>query len=263
MELNIVVAHWGEGRGIIEKFQLKREGEFWRRGGLWLVITGVGISSGAIGTFKLLSHHRAPVLNFGVAGSDTHPVGEGFWVPKIEEGVGRRSLYPGLVGPKGEVLRTLLTPGEYFRLVDLEGAGVFEGGVRHLSSHWLSFYKVVSDTPESQFKPAQVPDLLAPHLWVVEWSWERWRRDWEEFQRWMGIEAEVEGWIARYRQKIHLTFTQLHQLRDLLRGLLLWGVSPPPPPKTPLSKREGKKFLEELDLLLRSKIEIGDLDVKI
>jgi hypothetical protein len=71
----------------------------------------------------------------------------------------------------------------------------------------------------------------------------------------MGIEAEVEGWIARYRQKIHLTFTQLHQLRDLLRGLLLWGVSPPPPPKTPLSKREGKKFLEELDLLLRSKIE--------
>ncbi|MEO1941624.1 MAG: hypothetical protein ABGW77_01880 [Campylobacterales bacterium] len=257
MELNLVVAHWGEGREIIKKFQLKRDGKFWRKGGLWLAITGVGVPSATIGTFQLLSQHRAPLLNFGVAGSDTHNLGEGFWVTKIEEGVGGRSFYPGLVGPKGEVLRTLLTPTEYFRLVDLEGAGVFEGGIRHLSSHWLSFYKVVSDTPAYPFQPAQLPSLLAPHLWVVEWCWEMWKGDWEELQRWEGVEKEVERWITLYREKVHLTFTQLHQLRDLLRGLLLWGVPPPPPPETPLSKQEGKKFLKELDFLLRSRIEVG------
>jgi hypothetical protein len=245
VRLNLVVAHRREGEPIIKKWNLKPEsGNIWRGEWLQLQITGVGAVEAGIKTALLLSKYPYPLLNLGVAGSSTFPVGSGVWVEKIVEEWSNTTFYPLPFATPSAPLTTICSPGEYFPLTDMEGSGVFRGGINFLTSHWIAFFKVVSDTPQIPFNPQLVPDLIEKNLEIVERIATFWGKEWRVLEEERRVLKEAEKLTFQFVSHYpNLTHSQRFQLRELITFSLLLGTPLPSFPPPPLSKKELQTLL--------------------
>jgi len=205
--LNIITALKIEAKPIIEKFNLKPQGEIYQNNYINLIITGQGKIKSAINTALLLNKHPQKTLNFGIAGSSIYKINEGFFVHKITDADSGFEYYPDFYKLPHTSLYTVSKPGVYYTLTDMEGSGFFEACYKFLSTEKIILYKIVSDNPDFPVKKEKIPHYIKSHIHIIE---ELLDKKEDDFFR------EIEEYLNEAKKKMKLTKTQENRLKQIL-----------------------------------------------
>ncbi len=166
----LVCALYGEAEPWIRHFSLKKQTEFHRlqvfaNEQVTCVITGVGPMAAATALTEVLTVQalkgalgEADVLvNIGVCGCQDPavPVGTVYLCNRLQDGATGRVYYPDILYKHPFWERSLcsyarpLSQEELQKqpceLADMEGAGIYQSGIRFLKTHQMFFIKIVSD----------------------------------------------------------------------------------------------------------------------
>lgn len=242
--LTIITALYHEAAPIIDYFSLKKEGNLYQNGAIRLLITKSGKIKSAIHTALLLDKSPSPVLNIGVAGSDTEKIGEGFLVEKIEDADSSYHFFPDNLIPfkKRASLTTVSRVETYYSLVDTEGSGFFEAASEYLSVDDIYLYKIVSDTPHSpKPTPEMITSLITTNIPTIE------ELITQIMKRKKASFSYDQSYVNEVVSRLRLTQTQTHRLRDHIIYLTLKKKTLPLLPKEEVKdKNERKKAFEKL-----------------
>jgi len=238
--LNIVTALNIEAKPIIKKFKLKSIGSIFTNGNINLTVTGQGKIKSAINTALLLSKHRYPTLNIGIAGSSNHNIGDAFFIHKITDCDSGLEYYPDFFKSPSEELNTVSKTAKYFPLTDMEGSGFFEACYKFLTVDEIVLYKIVSDTPEIKPDKKLIPSLVEKNLLVIDILL-------ETFSKKESFFNEIDELINEAKQKMKLTKTQENQLKQTLALYKIKSI-PFPQFKKLNKKEEVKEFLNSLNI---------------
>ncbi len=239
--LNIITALKIEAEPIIKHFKLKSNNNIYQNEKINLIITGSGKIKSAINTALLLSKYPYKSLNIGIAGSNLFEIGEGFFINKITDTDTGFNYYPDFFKEPSEEIFCISKPNKYFSLVDMESSGFFEAAYKFLNVEQIILYKIVSDTPKTQFNEKLIPDLIKKHISIIEKIIETKENPFTKI--------EIEQWLKEANKKIHLTKTQYNILKNTLIYLKTKDI---PLPKIPnlKSKKETNEFIKSLTNLI-------------
>ena len=231
--INIVTALKIEAAPIIEYFNLKATGEIYQNNEINLIVTGSGKVKSAINTALLLQKKTYPTINIGIAGSNKHPVGSGFFIHKITDTDTDFEYYPDFFEEPSEEIFTISKPQKYFPLVDMESSGFFEAAYKFLSVEKIILYKIVSDTPNKPFNKDIVPKLIKKSFPIIKYLIKRFQNP----TSFPDIEEKIKN--------LYLTQTQKAKLKELLTYMHIKNIPFPDIPKTN-NKKETQLFIEKL-----------------
>lgn len=146
-----------------------------------LTISGIGkmaMAAAVAYTQAMIPSHTHPVLiNVGIAGHKSHPLGDLFLATKITDSESGRRFYPQLIGKywlETEPLQTASIPcTEYSTnaMHDMEASAFYEVAIKFSSSELIHSLKVISDNSLSSIKaihPKQVSEWIFNHLSQIE-----------------------------------------------------------------------------------------------
>jgi len=165
----IVSAFYKEVSFLIKHYNLKKENspfEIFKNDKLIIIISGINKLNSAIATTYALTKYPVKfAINFGLAGSSIHKIGEMFLINKIN-----KNLYPDILiehpFKESAILCSdeMKTDGE-FKLVDMESEGFFRSATKFLPLENIFIIKVVSDNlvcfrPDDEF----LDNLFSPNL---------------------------------------------------------------------------------------------------
>jgi hypothetical protein len=238
--LNIVTALKIEAGPIIDYFQLKSRNGIYQNGKINLIITGQGKIKCAVNTALLLSKHRFPTLNIGIAGSGKHETGTGFFIHKITDTDTGYNYYPDYFNGQSEEIHTVSSLGKYYTLTDMESSGFFEACYKFLNVNEIILYKIVSDTPLYKPDKNEISELIKPHINIIEKLTSQTDEKKDFFD-------EINKTLTEAKKKMQLTKTQENQLRQILTLYKIKNI-PFPAFKEVKKKEEVKKFLESLNI---------------
>ncbi|AZV46233.1 hypothetical protein C3L23_02780 [Nautilia sp. PV-1] len=236
--LNIVTALKIEADPIINYFQLKSRNGIYQNENINLIITGQGKIKCAVNTALLLSKHRFPTLNIGLAGSNKHETGRGFFIHKITDTDTGFNYFPDYFNENSEEIYTVSALGKYYTLTDMESSGFFEAAYKFLNVNEIILYKIVSDTPSHKADKNEIPELIKSHLNTIENLIMQTAEKNDFFN-------EINNALTEAKNKMQLTKTQENQLKQLLTLYKIKNI-PFPTFKEVKKKEEVKKFLESL-----------------
>lgn len=237
VQLFIFVALACEAKPLVQFFDLKKDPairpfSIYKRGPVVLTVAGVGkVAMGGAVAYSLarFNHTSNPaLLNVGIAGHKTEPVGALFRVMKIIDRDTANVYFPPIIAknvPPTCVLTTVSKPAKQYQadmLYDMEAAAFYEMAVRFSSSEWVQCIKIVSDNEQS---PVENINAKQVQQWIT--------------QQMRGIECVVKDLLSLstvamqiepegYQQMLeqwHFTVSQQIRLRALLlrRGVLTEG----------------------------------------
>lgn len=175
-----------EARPFIRAWRLKRQlanqpFAIYGNPEIVLVISGIGKIAMAAAVAHTMAQFNPPappiMLNIGIAGHRSQPIGRCFLVDKVTDADTKRCFYPQLVfDSPGETLPliSLSAPdAEYAddNLRDMEASAFYEIAVKFSSSEMIHCLKIISDnihTPLSGISEEVVESLLTVRLSEVE-----------------------------------------------------------------------------------------------
>ncbi|MEO1923747.1 MAG: hypothetical protein ABGX25_04450 [Nautiliaceae bacterium] len=231
--INIVTALKIEAIPIIEYFNLKSTGEIYQNKEINLIITGSGKVKSAINTALLLRKKTYPTINIGIAGSNKHPIGSGFFIHKITDTDTGFEYYPDFFEEPSEEIFTVSKTQKYFSLVDMESSGFFEAAYKFLSVEKIILYKIVSDTPNQPFNKNTIPKLIEKSFPIIKYI----IKNFQNTTSFTDIEEKIKN--------LYLTQTQKAKLKELLTYMQTKNIPFPDIPKTK-NKKETQIFIEKL-----------------
>lgn len=229
--VNLVVALATESRPLIDHFRLTEDRSavgfrVFRGDGLRLVVTGMGRVACAAGVAALgeLGGARGTSawLNVGIAGHESHRVGEGVRALSIAEAATGRCWYPPQVltlPGRGEALRTVDVPETAYPegfVYDMEASAFYATALRYATGELVQVYKIISDNRDSGVHTVEkhgVRQAIVEHLPAIE----------AMVAGLSGLAQEVAASRPRLSeldhmlQRWHFTVSQQNQLRELLR----------------------------------------------
>lgn len=146
-----------------------------------VVVSGMGkiAMAGAVAyVMAMFNESLQPILiNLGVAGHGSQPLGSVYWLDKISDAETGRHFYPQLPGDvacQSLPLKTVATACDHYPeacLYDMEASAFYEMAVRFSTSELIHGLKVVSDncnSPLSNVGEFQVEAWITAQLAVVE-----------------------------------------------------------------------------------------------
>lgn len=240
-QVNIVVALMAEAKPLIAALSLKKIIELHEfdvfvntDSSIHLIISGIGKikAAAATGFLHVLTRRQAftVYLNFGIAGSGCHELGELVIAHKIIDQATNSTYYPSLhaeilLSRKKRRLSTgaLMTvdkPMQVYQdheLMDMEASGFFAIANQLVSLEQVQVIKLVSDNEQQSYhsvNATQVNTLITAKLtnllWMINF-----------YLAFSTAEANVSADYSTefnlFLQKWHFTHYQIHQLRELLR----------------------------------------------
>lgn len=166
----LVCAMYPEAEPWITRFSLKKQTTFHRvqvfaNEQIMCIITGVGSMAAATALTEVLTMQQMQgwlnphdiLVNIGVCGCKNTdvPCGTVYLCHSIQDGVTGRTYYPDILHKhpfQEESLYSAAKPlfraemqTQSCQLVDMEGAGIYQSGIRFLETHRMFFVKIVSD----------------------------------------------------------------------------------------------------------------------
>ncbi|EDM24462.1 hypothetical protein [Caminibacter mediatlanticus] len=240
--LNIVTALKIEADPIIKKYNLKCYNNVYQNKYINLIITGQGKIKSAINTALLLNQFKFPTLNIGIAGSNKYNINKGFFIDKIIDYDTNLEYFPDFFPKKSTTLTTISKIGKYFSLTDMEGSGFFEACYKFLNVNEIILYKIVSDTLKNPINKQEIPNLISTHLEIIDFLL-------DNIQTKKDINKEIEEYLQKAKEKMHLTQTQENELKNLFYYLIVSNKKIPYFPKIK-QKKEVSKFLNYLTNLI-------------
>lgn len=141
-----------------------------------IVITGIGVINGSIGTTYMLStfkiNEKDIFVNIGIAGSNSkYQVGDIILCNKIIQNWDKKCLYPDMLYQHGfiedsveTVMMVVDKPNETLNgnVIEMEAAGIYKAASIYFPLHHIFFIKIISDKLDDAYKVSkeQVFDLL-------------------------------------------------------------------------------------------------------
>jgi hypothetical protein len=225
-----------EAKALVKFFQLKKDIKkhpflIYKNHNFVLTVSGVGkiAMAGAVAyTLALFCKNNMPVLvNIGIAGHETHPIGNLLLTMKIVDRESGKKFYPQLIGtdwPETSELISTSTPCIKYStdyLNDMEASAFYETAVRFSSSELIHCIKIVSDNETSSIEKIHaklVTEWIENHLLEIEHLLKRWTKlavsitpqELEDLEKFDDL---VKKW--------HFTVSGKIKLKSLLRR---WGV---------------------------------------
>jgi nucleoside phosphorylase len=175
-----------EAKPLIDAYKLKKDTSIqpfsiFRNDDLVLTVTGIGKTATAAGVAfsrALISQHTNPVMvNIGIAGHQSHPIGSLFLADKITDPDSSRSYYPSLVFTppcRTANLITFAKPQDAYpesALCDMEASSFYETAIRFSTGELCQCIKVISDNavfPASQIQAQTVSALIQDNLACIK-----------------------------------------------------------------------------------------------
>jgi hypothetical protein len=234
--LNVVTALKTEAEPIIKYFKLKCKDNIWQNDKINLIITGSGKIKSAVNTALLLNKFPYKTINFGIAGSETYEISQGFFIHKITDTDTGFEYYPDFFKENSSELFCVSKPEKYYTLVDMESSGFFEAAYKFLSVEKIILYKIVSDSPKEKINQKIIPSLIEKHISVIEELIEN--ENEKNFE-------DIENYINEAKIKMHLTQTQLNELKNRLMYLKIKNSNFPKIPELK-TKKEVNEFIKSL-----------------
>ncbi|GAX87638.1 conserved hypothetical protein [Lebetimonas natsushimae] len=174
------------------------------------------------------------IINFGIAGSSNHKIGEIFLINKINN-----KFFPDILinhpFRESEIICVdeVVTDGNY-NLVDMESVGFFQAATKFLKAHNIFLIKIVSDNLVC-FRPTDefMRDLITPHK--------------EKILRFLdGLKEKEEidfSEVEKLVKKYNLSFSQKEKLKDFL---IYYKLNNLEFPKFNFEKTNRKKDFERI-----------------
>lgn len=266
----IFTALFAEAQNLIQKYNLRfqtstsriavYEGE-----NICLGVTGTGSVAAAVAVAAVCTQHKAGegdfLINIGVCGSNFGNVGEMYLCNKIVEECTGRTFYPDRIYrhnlPEATVVtsaRPVVAAGNHGvpdTLFDMEAAAIYQAGSYFFGPHQISFLKIVSDFAE----PAAVTREAIENLLLQS---EVSIKEYIDFLVMRSMEfpknTASEGRLSQLVQDLHASVVMENSLYQLISYCKTTGIDYESAinelydqGKLPCnSKREGKRYLEEL-----------------
>lgn len=235
--LAIACALFSEAKPLIEKLRLlpddsSKEFKIYKNEKYLLLITGVGKENSYIAVSYLFGRYEedqiSSFVNVGIAGSKDLPLGSAFLAHKISCKSKKNSFYPLILfdfdGSTKEVISDdgIEKTFEKEALYDMEAFFQFEAASHFLSFEMIHSIKIVSDTsqsPSSLVNKKMVEGLIQNNLSQIE----------DIFEKLIFLSSIYKKLskepINFEFSNIHLTFSEKHQLEDLLRRANLLNLN--------------------------------------
>ncbi len=226
--INIIVALDCEAKPLITHFDLQRQQRhaypLYHSANMQLIVSGVGMLNAATATGYLagLSNDSAAWLNIGIAGHQTHTLGELYLAHKISNQQTEQSWYPGFTFkckiPTAGLTSFAEPVTDYHDdlLHDMEAAGFYQAASRFNSAEFIHCLKIVSDNAERgthNINKHMVTELITTKLeTIVEFT----NALAAQLARWNEITA-TPGIYAELLQRWHFSTYQQHQLKQLVK----------------------------------------------
>lgn len=224
-----------EAKPLINHFKLKKQQSctaftIYRNEHITLTVTGLGKSAMAAGVAYTLALFPAPsvpiLLNVGIAGHCSHPLGSVFIAEKIIDQETGRCYYPQLVitppCPTHELITVAKAQPGYptGSLYEMEASAFYEISIRFSSAELIHCIKIISDNknnPSYEIKPAQVSLLISGVMLMIA--------EYIQQLSQLAIQAKPFG-AANYTEIInqwHFSSNEKIQLKSLLnkRAILI------------------------------------------
>ena len=217
-----------EAKPLVEYFKLKKDVtvqpfSVYLNKDVCLTVTGLGKSAMAAGVAytQALFASAAPslMLNMGIAGHKSHPLGSLFLMNKITDADSQRSYYPSLIftlSCSTESIHTYSKPALAYdqpHLCDMEASAFYETAVRFSSSERIYCLKVISDNQWSSaenIQAKQVSLLIKDHVSVVDLLLER------AFSEAVSTINTEFSLYEHFIQRFHFTVNEQMQLKSQL-----------------------------------------------
>lgn len=247
----LVCAMYGEAVPWIERFGLKKQTTFHRvqvfaNEQIMCIITGVGSMAAATALTEVLTTQQIQgkfsaadiLLNIGVCGCKDKevPCGTTYLCHSIQDGATGRIYYPDILYKHPFQEETLYSATKPFstseiqsqpcRLIDMEGAGVYQSGIRFFETHRMFFVKIVSDygvqssVQDGTAIGQDVRTLVAQHVdTLVQWL-EPWLTDDGETQI---FTPEQEAELQTLCRSLKASVTMEQEIRQMMTWCRLNG----------------------------------------
>jgi len=252
-----------EAKPLIDFYRLKKDTAIhnfsvYTNNAICLTVTGIGKNAMAAAvayTLALFSSAQNPVmLNVGIGGHKTHPIGSVFLADKITDTDCDRRLYPPLVFTPPcptHSLQTTAKPQLSYPerdLCDMEASAFYETAIRFSSGELIHCLKIVSDneiSPAQNIQPKWVTELIGAQLETIAAIVNKLTQ--LTFLLIKPDLPELTALLSRY----HFTANEQIQLKKLLhRRHLVNDENLPDIVDTPA--KSGKELLEALNQQLKS-----------
>ena len=235
--LIIINALRSEARPFIDHFGLQKqmlENELFIYEGtdISCFTTGVGkanVKKRLTSLFENKDLSRSILVNVGIAGGkkEHSEIGKLYLVNKLTDEESARIWFPDMLLqidlpelPLTTVAKGVTDGGNnFYGLVDMEGAAIFEASVQHLPVHQLHFLKVVSDHMDMVLdNPDYVEKLIADQLPKTIEIMELLQKN--GLVKQPLLDEENKKLTERLNKQLKLTVTQQHQLKELVEGYI-------------------------------------------
>lgn len=239
----ILSALKAEAVPLIDHFKLRKDAKFpfplYQNNNLCLLIIGVGKKKieeriSAIYNYHGLNHLQ--FLNIGISGG--HPInskkGQIYIINKIVDDQTGHSFFPDiLIDNKIEensitTVDKTINDGrkDYKNLVDMEASEIFKSCIKKVSTHQISFLKIVSDyMGEDTFLLSNqiIKELIKDHIDTIQ----LFLTNISKIQKKIKpiLSNNDNDWIENLRIKLNLTETQYYQLISICKGYRLKNPS--------------------------------------
>lgn len=249
-----------EAKPLIAHYRLKKitaapAFEIYRRGDLWLTITGIGKVATAAAVAFTYAYSGAPGvsswLNVGIAGHGYCELGDVFAAHKITDMDTKHSHYPPIVidlpCPTDEILTVpkVVTDYPHHGLFEMEASGFYYAATRFTHSELVQCLKIVSDThhhPIEGLTPAWVSQAITDRIPFVDQILKQQKKLVAELDKAHAPPADSLALGERW----HFSSQQQKQLRELLRRWSLIGEGKLSIEKQLLSCRSSRECLQQL-----------------
>lgn len=252
-----------EAKPLIDFYRLKKDTAIhnfsvYTNIAICLTVSGIGKNAMAAAvayTLALFSSAQNPVmLNVGIGGHKTHPIGSLFLADKITDADSGRHYYPPLVFTPPcptHSLKTVTKPQLTYPerdLCDMEAAAFYETALRFTSGELIQCLKIVSDnetSPAQNIQPKWVTELIGAKLETIAAILNELTQLAELLIK--PELPELTALLSRY----HFTANEQIQLKKLLhRRHLVNDENLPDIVNT--AAKSGKEFLEALNQQLKA-----------
>lgn len=247
-----------EAKPLVSRYRLKRrmdEHEFtiYQNETISLTVTGIGQAAMAAGVAYCKALYKSDaqqvLLNMGVAGHQSHRLGDVFLAEKITDDNSGKNWYPPLVFVTdclGEQVRTVAKPEFNYpeaTLYDMEASAFYETATRFATAELVQCIKIVSDnanTPATAIRPNEVSKLIEQNLDVVDAILHKLKklRDLIYAEHPQLLQTFLDGW--------YFSSNQQQQLTKILSRWQTLAPDKPPSPEAMRAHQTGGEVLHRL-----------------
>lgn len=262
--MNFVVALLPEARPLIECFKLRKRKStspfpIFENTDYRLIVSGIGQVRAAAATGYMLGQMigTEPLLNIGIAGHGTLPVGEAFIGNRIFLREDKSVYYPPPVLDPSiptSALQTIDHPEKNYPDsigYDMEAHAICTIGYRSITRELVQVLKIVSDNPSNpleKFTPDQAVTLITDKISLIEDVVSQMKTLAKE----LAVDPILLELISEIQSSHHFSVTESHQLRRYLERASALGIEVEKIQSTANSSQDGKSILSFLEGEIKS-----------